>query len=171
MDKLRQISLLLVTAVFIFFCIRMVNAYSDVCTEIDADYRSGQAVNLDNEVKAEKIKGVLLKRGYFTDSADAGLVSRTIADSLLSGCNLASLYSLRDNRWKVLGNTISAKGGCWLKERFNQTRRVVGVEYVATGNEPTEWDLNSRILVSRHIGIIGVKNHGGRSLSHEPPIE
>ena len=102
MKILRKFSILIVTVCFILLCARLVRAYRADFSDVEEDYKSYLSVNLDRNVEARDIESVLLNRNYFSDTADARLVAKFLSDSLKGpGRDLASLYSLRMNSWKL----------------------------------------------------------------------
>lgn len=101
MNLLRKFSILIVTVCFILLCARLVRAYRADFSDVEEDYKSHLSVNLDRNVEARDIESVLLNRNYFSDTADARLVAKFLTDSLKAGRELASLYSLRMNSWKL----------------------------------------------------------------------
>lgn len=101
MKILRKFSILIVTVCFILLCARLVRAYRADFSDVEEDYKSHLSVNLDRNVEARDIESVLLNRNYFSDTADARLVAKFLSDSLKAGRDLASLYSLRMNSWKL----------------------------------------------------------------------
>lgn len=117
---------LLVTALVIFFTIRLVGANSDYFSDVENAYKDGTSVNLSADVKAEDIEKVLLTHAYLRDGQDAKLVARTIADSLQKGKTLSSIYDLRKRQWQVPIAVVRDEGGVNLKARMAASYRSLG---------------------------------------------
>lgn len=117
---------LLVTALVIFFTIRLVGANSDYFSDVENAYKDGTSVNLSSSVKAEDIEKVLLTHAYLRDGQDAKLVARTIADSLHKGKTLTSIYDLRKRQWQVPIAVVKNEGGVNLKARMAASYRSLG---------------------------------------------
>lgn len=145
MKKLKKYSVVIATICFIILCIRLVRAYSDEGINIEQDYRNGLSANLDKGVKSDDIKVVLLQRGYFTDVADAELVSKALYDSLQSGKSLGKLYDLRNSEWKLPISVVLERGGRGLTGRAQKVRKTVGQDYSVTGTESSEVDIASGV--------------------------
>lgn len=142
-QKLQKFAVPVVAVCFVLLCLRFVGAYRNECKEIDEAYRNGLSVNLDKEVRTGDIKRVLLQRGIFTDEADAELVARTLADTLHTGRELASIYSLKQNAWKLPVTAIEEQGGQSLRAKASHAKEVVSLGFVpAVGGSQSKVDLN-----------------------------
>lgn len=98
---------------------------------IEADYREGVSCNLDKNIDNEKIRSVILKRGYYTDSTDADLIASILTDSIKAGNSLSGLNSLRDRKWKIPASCISSTNETILTNNLKQACQHVNVGYLS----------------------------------------
>ena len=98
---IKKISIIIVTICVIFLSFRLSNAYKDLFNEVEASYKDGSAVNLDEHVDVAAFSSVLVTHGYIQNSSEADFIARTIADSLNKGNKLSSIYDLQKRIWQV----------------------------------------------------------------------
>lgn len=120
--------IVLVTLVIAAFFLLLDKNHSEYFGKVEADYKSGLAVNLSGNVRKDSVAGMLLERGYINNAGEADFIAAALVAGVEEEKELDNLYSLKKNVWKVSASAVDSLENSSLQQRCRSSREALWQE-------------------------------------------
>lgn len=124
------LTLTIITLLTLYGTYRLVSNQKTYFQTIEESYKTGDAVNLDKSLKAEKLASLLYDRGYVSDKTECDFIASFMTDSVLKKRSpLPNLGAINQSGNHIPESLIdSASHHPYLDSRLEETHRTLGID-------------------------------------------
>ena len=131
--------------------------------ETEAAYSAGKIINLDGNLKAEKLKELLSKGDYFADTQYENFVAWQLKDKVnAAGGSLSNLGELNKSAFRVKAADMNTSGGELGKSRYLFSATELGIDELPADEKISS--LTAKTQVSEQKSGIKISGKGAKKV-------
>jgi cell division protein FtsW (lipid II flippase)/cell division protein FtsI/penicillin-binding protein 2 len=112
-------------------------------SEINANYENKLAVDLSADFDVQTLANLLIDANYVSDDTSAFFIAEHIKTRLAQEAELPNLGELNKRSFRISADSIDSKGGSYLKNRVESSRKSLGITDSLPATAENSFDLKS----------------------------